>query len=362
MKGVILAGGQGTRLRPLTLVTNKHLLPVYNKPMIYYPLERMADAGIRDVLIVSGKEHAGQFLTLLRSGQEFGLKLSYAVQEESGGIAQALALAEDFSDGEKLLVILGDNIFEASLKKAVQNFMHQEQGAKIFLKEVQSPEHYGVVRFDAGKNIEEIVEKPQGSPPSRYAVIGVYLYDNRVFDVIRTLKPSGRGELEITDVNNFYIREGTITYEVLQGWWGDGGESVDTLLEASLLAAKRNGAKAAEGDMHAFSDKRIRQFIGEKGKTLIMEDGKPPLVIMPLAEYEKLTQEQYISNGGVIDDYMARIRTISEEIERINEDITRAQIVDLREEVIAEEISLPGSTTGGEITVEPLSDLSSRTP
>lgn len=235
MRGVILAGGQGTRLRPLTHIINKHLLPVYNKPMIYYPLERLREAGIEDVLIVSGKGHAGQFLELLRSGKEFGLRLSYAVQEEPGGIAQALSLAEDFADGGKLLVILGDNIFEDSLKEAVLKF-EQSEGAAIFLKEVKDPTPYGVPEMKDGK-IMRIIEKPK-QPPSNYAVLGIYLYDNRVFDVIRELKPSRRGELEITDVNNQYLAEGRLGHHILEGWWGDGGESFDSLLEAAELASK----------------------------------------------------------------------------------------------------------------------------
>lgn len=235
MRGVILAGGQGTRLRPLTYIVNKHLLPVYNKPMIYYPLERLREAGIEDVLIVSGKGHAGQFLELLRSGKEFGLSLSYAVQEEPGGIAQALSLAEDFADGGKLLVILGDNIFEDSLKDAAQKF-EQTDGAMIFLKEVKDPTPYGVPEMKDGK-IVRIIEKPK-HPPSNYAVLGIYLYDNRVFEIIRDLKPSARGELEITDVNNRYLAQGKLGYHILQGWWGDGGESFDSLLEAAELAAK----------------------------------------------------------------------------------------------------------------------------
>ena len=235
MKGVILAGGQGTRLRPLTYITNKHLLPVYNKPMIYYPLERMAEAGVKDVMIVSGKGHTGQFLELLRSGKDFGLNLSYAVQEEPGGIAQALSLAENFADGGRVLVILGDNIFEDSVAAVVKEFENRD-GGMIFLKEVSDPTPYGVPEMKEGK-IVKIIEKPD-NPPSKYAVLGIYLYDNSVFDIVRELVPSARGELEITDVNNRYLAEGKLGYHILEGWWGDGGESFDSLLEAGELAAK----------------------------------------------------------------------------------------------------------------------------
>lgn len=237
MKGIILAGGTGSRLYPLTKVTNKHLLPVYNKPMIYYPLETLRDAGIDNILLVSGKGHAGHFLELLGDGRQFGVHLSYAVQEEPGGIAQALGLAEDFADDEKVVVMLGDNILEDSIKNAVNNFNQQERGAKIFLKEVSNPESFGIA-WVQGRTITRIVEKPQ-LPDSRYAVVGVYMYDADVFKVIQTLKPSARGELEVTDLNNYYVKQGTMTFEILQGWWGDGGESFDSLLEAGKLAANK---------------------------------------------------------------------------------------------------------------------------
>ncbi|MFZ6035991.1 MAG: sugar phosphate nucleotidyltransferase [Patescibacteria group bacterium] len=237
MKGIILAGGTGSRLYPLTKVTNKHLLPVYNKPMIYYPLETLRDAGIDNILLVSGKGHAGHFLELLGDGRQFGVHLSYAVQEEPGGIAQALGLAEDFADDEKVVVMLGDNILEDSIKNAVNNFNQQERGAKIFLKEVSNPESFGIA-WVQGRTITRIVEKPQ-QPDSRYAVVGVYMYDADVFKVIQTLKPSARGELEVTDLNNYYVKQGTMTFEILQGWWGDGGESFDSLLEAGKLAANK---------------------------------------------------------------------------------------------------------------------------
>ena len=236
MKGIILAGGEGTRLRPLTKVTNKHLLPVYDKPMIYYPINTLKEAGIDDIMIVSGKGHAGHFLELLGSGRELGVNLSYDVQEEPGGIAQALGLAEDFSDNEKVVVILGDNIIQDNIKSAAEDFEAQKEGAKIFLKEVDNPKSFGVPEI-RGDKIVNIEEKPI-KPKSDYAVVGIYMYDNNVFEKIRSLKPSDRGELEITDVNNYYVKQGTMTYEILNGWWGDGGESYDSLLQASNLVAK----------------------------------------------------------------------------------------------------------------------------
>jgi glucose-1-phosphate thymidylyltransferase len=247
MKGVILAGGLGTRLLPLTRVTNKHLLPVYKKPMIYYPLETLVNAGIKDIMIVTGGESPGDFLKLLGSGKEFGLKeIHFAYQEGAGGIAHALSLAEDFADGQKIVVILGDNIIEDNIKKYVEDFEKQEfkvnnkvvGGAKIFLKEVPDPERFGVPEFKDGK-IVKIEEKPK-FPKSKYAVVGLYMYDHQVFDVIRTLKPSARGELEITDVNNFYLNQGTLTYEILSGFWTDAG-TFDSLLKATILIAKKEG-------------------------------------------------------------------------------------------------------------------------
>ena len=222
MKGVILAGGLGSRLRPLTLVTNKHLLPVYNQPMIYYPIQALVNAGIDEVLIVTGGEHAGDFLKLLKNGEQLGLRqLAYAYQEGEGGIADALKLAEDFADGGKICVILGDNIIEGNLKKAAGDFFTQGKGAKVLLKEVPDPERFGVVRLE-GDKVTEIIEKP-ADPPSNFAVTGIYFYDNRVFEICKTLKPSGRGELEITDVNNDYLSRGELTYEILDGWWTDAG-------------------------------------------------------------------------------------------------------------------------------------------
>ena len=237
MKGIILAGGNGTRLRPITKVTNKHLLPVYNKPMIYYPLETMAACGFAEVLIVSGREHAGHFLNLLGSGRDFGLRLSYEVQEEAGGIAQALALAEDFADGESVAVHLGDNIFEKrhQLVAGVGRFKQDEGGAVIFVKKVPDPERFGVAEIEGAKVIK-IIEKPK-QPKSDLIVTGFYIYDKEVFSVIKTLKPSARGELEITDVNNAYIRQGKMSFEKVTGEWTDAG-TFDSLLRANVIASK----------------------------------------------------------------------------------------------------------------------------
>lgn len=233
MKGIVLAGGTGSRLSPLTKVTNKHLLSVYNKPMIYYPLFAMKRAGITDILIVSGRGHAGHFLELLGSGRELGLNLSYEVQDEAGGIAQALGLAEGFAGDERICVILGDNIIQDDISDAFESFMMQPKGAKIFLKKVKNPENYGVPELE-GSKIRKIIEKPK-TPPSDFAVTGIYMYDNQVFDIIRTLKPSNRGELEITDVNNFYIDQDLLTYDVMQGFWGDCGESFASLYDAATM-------------------------------------------------------------------------------------------------------------------------------
>ncbi len=236
MKGVILAGGLGTRLYPLTKVTNKHLLPVYNKPMIYYPIQTLINAGIEDILIVTGGNHAGEFLRLLGNGKEFGLKhINYTYQEGEGGIAEALGLAEFFADGDKICVVLGDNIIEKNIRKAAQAFEAQKEGAKILLKEVPDPHRFGVPELK-GNRILRIEEKPK-EPKSKYAVIGIYFYDAKVFDIIKTLKPSDRGELEITDVNNRYIEEGTMTYDILEGWWTDAG-TFESLLRANQLVAQ----------------------------------------------------------------------------------------------------------------------------
>lgn len=236
MKGVVLAGGKGSRLSPLTRITNKHLLPVYDKPMIYYPIQTLVDAGIEEILIVTGGNHAGDFLQLLANGREFGLKhLDYTYQEGEGGIADALKLAEHFADGKKLCVILGDNIVEKSIRGAVDDFRRQERGAKILLKEVHDAERFGVAEIQ-GDRIVGIEEKPR-NPKSNYAVTGFYMYDDTVFEKIRTLKPSGRGELEITDVNNAYIREGSLSFGFLEGWWTDAG-TFESLLRASNLVAE----------------------------------------------------------------------------------------------------------------------------
>lgn len=222
MKGVILAGGLGTRLAPMTRVTNKHLLPVYDRPMIYYPIQCLVNAGIEDIMIVTGGNDAGDFLRLLGNGHDFGLRdLHYTYQEGEGGIADALRLAEHFADGDKVVVMLGDNIVEKNIRRAVGEFFSQGKGAKILLKEVPDPERFGVADIQ-GNRIVGIEEKPK-QPKSNYAVIGIYMYDRQVFDIVNTLKPSDRGELEITDVNNAYIEKGMMTYDVLDGWWTDAG-------------------------------------------------------------------------------------------------------------------------------------------
>jgi glucose-1-phosphate thymidylyltransferase len=241
MKGVILAGGLGTRLHPLTKITNKHLLPVFDKPMIYYPLQALVNSGIRDILIVTGGNHAGDFLKLLGNGKEFGLQhVNYTYQEGEGGIAAALSLAEYFSEGEKICVILGDNIIEKNILHAVRAFEKQERGAKILLKEVPDAHRFGVPELREGR-ITRIEEKPK-HPPSHYAVIGIYMYDPEVFRIIKTLKPSDRGEMEITDVNNEYLRRGSLTYDILDGWWTDAG-TFESLLRASRLVAETGANK-----------------------------------------------------------------------------------------------------------------------
>jgi glucose-1-phosphate thymidylyltransferase len=236
IKGVILAGGRATRLHPLTRVTNKHLLPIYDKPLIYYPLEAMARAGVEEVLVITNPEHAGHFLQLLRSGGEFGLKLTYELQEQAGGLAQAVGLAEPFARGSKLLVLLGDNIFTHDLRPAVDAFRDREQGAAIFAVEVDEPQHYGVVELRDG-NVVSIEEKPS-EPKSSLAQTGIYLYDERVFSFMEQLAPSARGELEITDLNNVYVGEGSMRCEVLDGYWIDAGTSHDELLAANVKVAE----------------------------------------------------------------------------------------------------------------------------
>ncbi|MFC1683047.1 sugar phosphate nucleotidyltransferase [Candidatus Zixiibacteriota bacterium] len=237
MKGIVLAGGLGTRLFPLTKITNKHLLPVYKKPMIYYPIQTLVDAGVEDILIVAGGTNAGDFLRLLGNGKEFGLKhLNYTYQEGEGGIAEALGLAEYFAAGEKIIVILGDNLIEHGIAEAVERFRQQERGAKIMLKEVPEPQRFGVAEIEDGR-ILGIVEKPK-APKSNYAVTGFYMYDPRVFEIIKTLKPSDRGELEITDVNNAYVEQGTMTFEIMEGWWTDAG-TFESLYHATCLMAEK---------------------------------------------------------------------------------------------------------------------------
>jgi len=237
MKGVVLAGGTGSRLYPLTRVTNKHLLPVYDKPMLYYPLQTLVDAGIEDILVVTGGNNAGDFLRLLRNGKDFGLKqLSFAYQEGEGGIADALRLAEPFAAGEKICVILGDNILENSVRGAKEKFEEQKEGGLILLKKVPDPERFGVPVFE-GKRIVRIEEKPR-VPCSPYAVIGVYFYDGTVFDRVRGLRPSGRGEFEITDVNNSYLDEGQLNHEVIEGGWTDAG-TFESLWRATKMVREK---------------------------------------------------------------------------------------------------------------------------
>lgn len=243
MKGVVLAGGTGSRLFPLTKITNKHLLPIYDKPMIFYPIQILVDAGIRDILIVTGGKNAGDFLRLLANGKEFGLShLNYTYQEGEGGIADALALAEHFADGNPICVVLGDNIIEGDIREAADQFRNQEGGARILLKEVPDAERFGVAEM-RGDRIVGIEEKP-AKPRSNYAVTGIYMYDATVFEKIRTLVPSARNELEITDVNNAYIREGSMSYSFLSGWWTDAG-TFDSLLRATNLVARTRRSPAA---------------------------------------------------------------------------------------------------------------------
>jgi glucose-1-phosphate thymidylyltransferase len=242
LKGIILAGGLGKRLGPLTKITNKHLLPVYDRPMIYYPLELLVGAGIKDILIVTGGHHAGEFLRLLGNGQAFGLKhINYTYQEGEGGIAQALGLARHFADNHKIIVVLGDNILENGIKDSVERFKKQKSGARLLLKKVHDPARFGVADIQAGK-IVSIEEKPK-KPKSSLAVTGVYMYDSSVFDIIKTLKPSRRGELEITDVNNAYLRRGELEFDLLKGWWTDSG-TFDSLLRANQLVAGKAKGKA----------------------------------------------------------------------------------------------------------------------
>jgi glucose-1-phosphate thymidylyltransferase len=245
MKGIVLAGGTGSRLFPLTKITNKHLLPIYDKPMIYFPIETLVEAGIRDLLVVTGGRNSGDFLRLLGNGKEFGLKhINYAYQEGEGGIAEALALAEHFAENSKICVVLGDNIIEGSIAQAVREFEQQEHGAKILLKKVHDAERFGVADIQ-GDRIAGIEEKPS-RPKSSFAVTGIYMYDETVFEKTRTLKPSARGELEITDVNNAYIREGAMTFSYLEGWWTDAGTFESLLHAANLIHEKRREEPKSE--------------------------------------------------------------------------------------------------------------------
>ena len=244
MKGVVLAGGLGTRLYPLTKITNKHLLPVHKQPMVYYPIQTLINAGIDDIMIVTGGRKSGDFLSLLGNGSDFGLKhLNYTYQKGEGGIAEALGLCEHWASGESVCVILGDNIIEKNIARAVRNFGEQRVGAKIMLKEVHDPQRFGVAELK-GERVLSIEEKPK-APKSNLAVIGIYLYDARVFEIIKTLEPSDRGELEITDVNNWYIRDGSMTFEVLDGWWTDAG-TMASLHRAGNLVAE-TGANRSDG-------------------------------------------------------------------------------------------------------------------
>jgi glucose-1-phosphate thymidylyltransferase len=244
MKGIVLAGGTGSRLFPLTKITNKHLLPIYDKPMIYYPIQTLVDAGIVDIMVVTGGKNSGDFLRLLANGKSFGLKhIDYTYQEGEGGIADALALAEHFADGQKICVVLGDNIIEKSIRGAVEAFRKQEQGARILLKEVDDAERFGVAEVENGRIIG-IEEKPK-HPRSNYAVTGIYMFDETVFDKVRKLVPSNRGELEITDVNNAYIREGSMEFSFLDGWWTDAGTFSSLLRAANLVAQTRESSTGA---------------------------------------------------------------------------------------------------------------------
>ena len=249
MKGIVLAGGTGSRLFPLTKITNKHLLPIYDRPMIYYPIQALVDAGIEDIMIVTGGKNSGDFLRLLVNGKHFGLKhINYTYQEGEGGIADALGLCEHFADGHKICVVLGDNIIEGDIRGAADQFRAQPSGAKILLKEVEDAERFGVAEL-SGDKIIGIEEKPR-APKSNYAVTGFYMYDASVFDKIRTLVPSGRGELEITDVNNAYIKEGTLTFAYLEGWWTDAG-TFESLLRAANLVAHSRLQKALPAEIGA---------------------------------------------------------------------------------------------------------------
>ena len=244
MKGVILAGGTGSRLHPLTRITNKHLLPIGDRSMISFAIEALVRGGITELMVVTGGTHAGEFLRLLGNGHEYGIdRLAYGYQEQAGGIAEALGLAERFVGGDRACVMLADNVFEQSIAKAVENFAGQESGARLLLareSNIDHLRHLGVPDFDGDGRVERIVEKPE-TPPSEFVVTGLYFYDADVFDVIKTLEPSGRGELEITDVNNHYVSKGTMEYDIVEGFWGDAGESIDVYYEVNDFV-RANGA------------------------------------------------------------------------------------------------------------------------
>ena len=246
MRGIILAGGSGTRLAPLTRITNKHLLPIYDRPMVTYAIEAIVKAGVTEIMLVTGGTHAGEFLRLLGNGHEWGIdRLSYSYQERPGGIAEALGLAERFADGDQVIVMLADNVVGGSIRPAVENFKAQGRGARILLSKMEDPshlQHLGVPELDADGKVVRILEKPE-VPPSDFAVTGIYFYDGTVFDVIPGLKPSGRGELEITDVNNFFVDQGTMGYDILDGFWGDAGESIEAYYAVNDHV-RRSGANA----------------------------------------------------------------------------------------------------------------------
>jgi glucose-1-phosphate thymidylyltransferase len=247
LKGVILAGGKGTRLYPLTRITNKHLLPIYDRPMVTYAVEALVGAGVRELMLVTGGTHGGEFFRLFGDGHKYGIdRLFYAYQEEEGGIAEALGYAERFVRGERVVVMLADNVLEGSIRPAIENFERQERGARILLAELESHEHLrhlGVPEFDGNGRLVRILEKPE-HPPSSYAVTGIYLYDEQVFEVIPELVPSARGELEITDVNNWYVEQGAMEYDVLDGFWGDAGESIDAYYAVNDFVRKHGVNKA----------------------------------------------------------------------------------------------------------------------
>jgi len=254
MRGIILAGGTGSRMYPCTKVTNKHLLPVYNKPMIYYPLKTLVDAGIKDILIISGPGHAGDFVNLLGSGKDFGVRLSYEIQEEAGGIAQALGLAENFVNNDSVIVILGDNIFEDNVKDYIKDFELQRNGAVIFLKEVglKAARRFGIAVVD-GQKVSYVEEKPQ-NPKSNLAMTGLYIFDSRIFEIIKMLKPSARGELEITDAIDYYVKRGNCYYDILKGYWSDAGTFESLNRASNLVREKETTEESFWSDTDDFSE------------------------------------------------------------------------------------------------------------